>query len=89
MSTLKIDDVKHVAKLAKLELTEKEIRDFHRELSKVVGYFDQLKEVDTKNIDPTSQTTGLTNVLREDEINPIDILSQDNLFLVPKILKNK
>jgi aspartyl-tRNA(Asn)/glutamyl-tRNA(Gln) amidotransferase subunit C len=100
MSALKIDDVKHVAKLAKLDLTEEEIKKFHQELSKVVDYFSELNEIDTSDVEPTSQTTGLTDVLREDQINSVDILPQksalseaneeyNNFFVVPKILKHK
>lgn len=69
MAKLTKDDVVHVAKLAKLELSKKEIEKFQKQLTKVVDYIDELSEVDTTNVKPTSQTTGLANVAREDEVN--------------------
>lgn len=67
----------HVAKLAKLELTEKEIEKFQEQLSKVVDQISELSEVDTSNVEPTSQTTGLENVERVDEADSTKCLSQD------------
>ncbi|CAN5319413.1 Asp-tRNA(Asn)/Glu-tRNA(Gln) amidotransferase subunit GatC [soil metagenome] len=97
MAKLTLDDTKHVAKLAKLDLTEDEINKFTPQLSKVLDYISELDEVDTKNTEPTAQTTGLTNVLREDEINPLYTLTQEEalsgtentkngFFVVPQIL---
>lgn len=59
--------VKHVAKLANLKLTEKEIKKFQKQLSDILKYVGQLEKVDTKGVEPTSQVTGLENVFREDE----------------------
>jgi len=64
MAKLTTDDVKHVAKLANLPLTDEEIKKFQEQLSSVVSYIDELQEVDTKDVEPTSQTTGLENVFR-------------------------
>ena len=58
----------HVAKLAKLTLTPNEITKFQEQLSKIVDYISQLSEVDTSNLEPTSQTTGLENVFRTDQV---------------------
>ena len=69
MAKLSIGDVKHVAGLAKLELSKEEISKFQKQLSQVVDYINELGEVDTANTQPTSQTTGLTAVDREDEVN--------------------
>lgn len=67
----KIDkkDVKHVANLANLEISEKEMEKFSKQLSDVVSFIDDLKSVDVKDVSPTSQTTGLKNVMREDELD--------------------
>ena len=59
-----------MAYLAKLRLSEKEIEKFRQQLSSILNYVDQLKELDTKNIEPTSQVTGLENVSREDKVLP-------------------
>lgn len=60
-------DVKHTAKLANLPLNENEAIKFEKQLSEVLDYVKKLEEVDTSDIQPTSQTTGLENIVREDE----------------------
>jgi len=60
------EQVKHIAKLARIRLNEKEVEKFKRELSSVLDYVEKLKEVDTENVEPISQVTGLENVMRED-----------------------
>lgn len=66
MAKLTKQDVLHVANLANLKLTDEEVSVFFPQLASVVEFVGQLNEVDTKGIEPTSQTTGLENVLRED-----------------------
>ena len=61
-------EIEHVAKLARLELSEEEINKYGEQLSGVLSYIDQLTEVDTKGVEPTAQVTGLQNSWREDEI---------------------
>src|SRR3989344_6903879 len=63
-------NVPHVAKLANLTLADEEIKKFETQLSSVLDYIKKLSEVDTKNVEPTSQVTGLENVTREDTISP-------------------
>ena len=63
-----MDEVKHVARLANLELTPTEVRKFQKQLSDTISYIEKLKKLNTENILPTSQATGLENVFREDEI---------------------
>lgn len=63
-------DVAHVAKLANLKLTEPEIDKFRKQLSSILDYFKKLQEVDTSNVEPTSQVTGLENITREDKAKP-------------------
>ena len=60
--------VLHIAKLANLELTSKEVLKFQSQLSEILNYIKVLKRVGTNNIKPTSQVTGLKNVFREDKI---------------------
>ena len=60
--------VRHIAKLARLEISDAEVEKYARELSAILEYVEQLKEVDTKGVEPTAQVTGQTNVLREDAI---------------------
>ena len=100
MAKLTKADVAHVAKLANLALTNTELEKFLTQLNEVVNYISELSEVDTENVEPTSQTTGLANVTREDSVNATNILTQDEalsgtdkthngLFMVEAILKNK
>lgn len=77
MTKVSQDDVKHIAKLANLKLTEEEINKFTPQLSTIVDYISELSEVDTKDTEPTSQTTGLTDVVREDKVMSGESLSQD------------
>jgi aspartyl-tRNA(Asn)/glutamyl-tRNA(Gln) amidotransferase subunit C len=63
-------DVLHIAKLANLSLTETEEKKFEKQLSDVLQYIDKLNEIETKDVEPTSQVTGLENVLREDTTSP-------------------
>jgi aspartyl-tRNA(Asn)/glutamyl-tRNA(Gln) amidotransferase subunit C len=61
-------EIKHVAKLARLELTKEEMDRYGEQLSSVLSYIDQLKEVDTAAVEPTAQVTGLENSWREDGV---------------------
>jgi len=60
-------DVNHIAKLARLGLTEKERRKFKKELSAILDFVEKLKQVKTDKVEPTAQTTGLENVSRIDK----------------------
>lgn len=64
------DQVKHVAKLANLPLTEEEEEKYAGQLSKILEYIEQLNSVDTKNIEPTFNVSGQENVMRKDETAP-------------------
>ncbi len=63
-------DISRIAKLANLPLTDEEKKKFEPQLKETLAYIEELNEIDTQNIEPTSQVTGLENVLREDEIKP-------------------
>lgn len=65
---LTTDQVQHIADLARIELTESEKEKYAEELSAVLGFIEQLSAINTDNIIPTSQVTGLVNVARQDEI---------------------
>lgn len=62
------DDVKHIAKLARLKLSDDEIGKFSGQLSDILKYVEQLEEVDTDGVEETSQVTGLQNVTQSDDI---------------------
>jgi len=60
--------VRHIAKLARLTLTDEEVSKFSRELTAILDYIEKLKEVDTKGVEPMSQITELNTVTRTDTI---------------------
>ena len=68
-SKLSKKEVEKIAKLARLELADDEIKTYSEQLSDILGYIDQLQEVDTENVKITSQVTGLSNVMRQDEVD--------------------
>jgi len=61
------EEVKHIAKLARLGLTEKEIRKFQEGLSSILDYIEKLKEVDISKVEPTSHSIKVENIMRGDE----------------------
>ena len=62
------EEVRHVAKLARISLKDEDVKRFGKQMSDVLDYMDVLNEVDTAGVPQTSQVTGLTNVMEEDEV---------------------
>jgi aspartyl-tRNA(Asn)/glutamyl-tRNA(Gln) amidotransferase subunit C len=62
------EDVKHIADLCKLKFSDEELESFTWKLSKLLEYVDQLKEVDTKGVEPTYQVNTKIQPLREDKV---------------------
>lgn len=92
---LTVDEVKKIAFLARIELTEKEVEKFRKELSTVLDYVEELKSVNVDGLEEVSQVTGLVNVQRMDVVvdhgNREEIFSQapemkDGYFKVKAIL---
>jgi len=94
------EQIEHIAKLARMELTDKEKEKFSTELSSILDYIDKLNQVETKIVESISQITGLENIVREDASRKEDTRSdirdkfikaapakKDNYFKVPKILE--
>lgn len=90
-----IDEVKHLAKLAKLEFAEEELPKIARELDAIVGYMEQLEELDVADIPATSHVLDLYNVFRGDKVaqenTAQDILQNAPVqkmgyFSVPKVI---
>jgi aspartyl-tRNA(Asn)/glutamyl-tRNA(Gln) amidotransferase subunit C len=65
-------EIEHIAGLARLELSDEEIKLYGEQLSGILSYVDQLKEVDTSGVEPTAQITGIANALRQDETGEWD-----------------
>ncbi len=67
---LTLDEVRHVARLARLRLTEAELDQMREQLSSILEYMDMLQEVDVEGVPPTAQVTDVVNVVRPDEVRP-------------------
>ncbi len=74
------DTVEHIADLARLKLSDKEVEKYQDELSAIVSYVDKLKQADLHNYLATEQISGLHNVYREDEV--VDINKEERLRLL-------
>lgn len=95
---LSIKEVEHIAKLARLNLTEAEKEKYSDQLSGILDYVEKLSAVDTASVEPTSQVTGLTNIMGQDQIIESGITEElvacaptsDNGYIkIPKIFENK
>ncbi len=67
---LTLQDVEHVARLARLRLSPAELEKMRDQLSNILDHFQMLQQIDVSAVPPTAQVTDLVNVLREDEIRP-------------------
>jgi aspartyl-tRNA(Asn)/glutamyl-tRNA(Gln) amidotransferase subunit C len=92
---ISLDEVRHVARLARLDLTDEEIVTLQGELSALLDHVDKVRRLDTADVPPTAHPLPLSNVLRADEVRPG--LERDTAlaaapaveghrFLVPSIL---
>jgi aspartyl-tRNA(Asn)/glutamyl-tRNA(Gln) amidotransferase subunit C len=64
------EEVLHIARLARVALTEEEITRMSEQLSNLLEHFEDLQKVDTEGIPPTAQSVTLQSVMREDEVKP-------------------
>jgi aspartyl-tRNA(Asn)/glutamyl-tRNA(Gln) amidotransferase subunit C len=64
------EEVLHVAKLARVGLTEEEVGRFTEQLSHILENFEVLKQLDTTGVTPTTQSIPLKNVMKDDEVKP-------------------
>jgi aspartyl-tRNA(Asn)/glutamyl-tRNA(Gln) amidotransferase subunit C len=76
-SSMKID-VEKMAHLARLELTAEEVAEFQREIEEVLGYCEQLKQIDVEGVEPTAHATRISNVTAQDE--PGKTLERDGVL---------
>ena len=94
-SALDESAVRHVAHLARLDITDEEVARFAGQLSGILGYVEKLNELDTTDVPPTAHTLPVNNVFRADVVRPsweVDRAlhnapqCQEGLFRVPKVL---
>lgn len=93
---LTIEEVEHVAHLARLRLSAEELEKMRTDLSAILDHIDMLKEVDVSGVAPTAQVTDLLNVMRDDATRPSlpreDVLAnapeqRDGMFRVKAIFE--
>ena len=90
------EEVRHIAKLARLELSDTEVETFSSQLGDILDYMDKLNEVDTTNVEPLSHVHDQVNRLREDKAEP-SLTREEALknapdtdgtfFKVPRVIK--
>lgn len=85
MAKLTRDDVLKLAQLARIDLSEDELAEFEGEFNEILRYVEQLQAVDIAGYEPTSQVTGLTNVMRKDSEKDYGYIPADLLKNVPQI----
>jgi aspartyl-tRNA(Asn)/glutamyl-tRNA(Gln) amidotransferase subunit C len=83
MTKLLREDILKLAQLSRLGLTDAEVDEFAEELTAILGYVEQLSDVDVNGMEPTSQVTGLTNVTRPDTVKDYGYKTNDLLKNVP------
>ena|SRR3989338_2339553 len=88
MAALTDDDIRHIAKLARLKISDAEVGKFAKELSSILDYVAVLSELDTTNVPATAQVTGITNVLREDTVQASEASKEDLLGCSPLPIVN-
>ena len=93
---LSADDVQTIARLARLQVEQKEIADLERELSSILDFVEQMNQADVEGVEPMAHPLELVQRLREDqatEPNQRDHFQQnapaaeDGLYLVPKVIE--
>jgi aspartyl-tRNA(Asn)/glutamyl-tRNA(Gln) amidotransferase subunit C len=91
-----LEDVEHVANLARLEFSDEEKKTLMNQLNKILEYMEKLNELDTSNVEPLAQVIPLSNVFREDAVRPSSPVSEvlknapaktDKFFKVPKVIE--
>ena len=89
------DEIRHIAKLASLNLTEEEIKRYTKDLTDILEMANLVNNVNTDNVDETIGTNGLYNIFRKDEINQNnnrdELLSNapsqdEGMFRIPKVI---
>ena len=88
MSTITTDDVRHLAQLSNLQISDDEVDTLRGDLENILGYIEQLSELDTSGEEPTYQVTALENVWRDDEVQTSSVTRERLLSLAPEQADN-
>ncbi|HEK9101651.1 Asp-tRNA(Asn)/Glu-tRNA(Gln) amidotransferase subunit GatC [Bacillus pfraonensis] len=96
MSRISVENVKHVAHLARLAITDQEAEKFQKQLDAIVTFAEQLNELDTTGVKPTTHVLEMKNIMREDVPEkglPVEEVlknapdHKDNQIRVPAVLE--
>ncbi|SDN80118.1 Asp-tRNA(Asn)/Glu-tRNA(Gln) amidotransferase subunit GatC [Alkalicoccus daliensis] len=88
MERITKEQIRHVANLARLELKEEEIAHFGEQLDDIIDAAEQLNELSTDNVEPTSHVIDVRNVMREDKTKP-SLSNEDAMRNVPETEKGQ
>jgi len=80
---LTTDEVRHIARLARLALSDEEVERYRSQLSGILDHFNVLNDIDTSDVPPTAQSLDLTNVTRPDVLRP-SMATEDVLANAPR-----
>lgn len=89
MTQISRDDVQHLAQLSSLQLGDDEVNELQNDLGRILGYVEQLGELDTTGVEPTYQVTDLQNVWRDDSVIDYGISREALLALSPEAANNQ
>ena len=89
MTNISVDDVQRLARLSSVQLADDEVETLRNDLRSIVGYIDQLSELDTSNVEPTYQVTDLQTVWRDDVVDDYGIGRETLLGLAPDADQNQ
>lgn len=93
--SVSLDEARHLATLSEINLSDQELTSLTTDIDNIINYINQLDELDTEGVEPTFQLTGLSNVWREDTIEPqlpreellkLAPAAENNQVKVPKVL---
>jgi aspartyl-tRNA(Asn)/glutamyl-tRNA(Gln) amidotransferase subunit C len=85
MTQISQDDVRQLAQLSSLQLTDDEAQALQIDLKNIVGYIKQLDELDTSGVEPTYQVTDLENIWRDDIVDNYGVGKSALLGLAPEV----
>ena len=90
------DTVKRIARLARIRVTEEQLESYQGELNAILGFVEQLNEVDVSGVEPMTSVTPMALRTRKDQVSDGSYaekiltnapLSEDNFFMVPKVIE--
>ena len=88
MSTITNDDVRRLAQLSSLQMSDAEVQAIRADIENILNYVQQLNELDTTGVEPTYQVTGLQNVWRDDQIDGGSVSREQLLALATERTEN-